>query len=152
LEVPPPGVGLNTVTVAVPAVTISAAVIAAVNWVDDTYVVVRLAPFHCTTEPLTKLLPLTVSVKAAPPANADEGLKLVITGTGLVVVPVVADLYATIMPIRSEDDADQVMFLAVDAPGVDRISYPALCPSTGSYNSDVPPGQVQDGVPVDSPT
>ena len=36
LEVPPPGVGLNTVTEAVPAVAISAAVIAAVNRVEDT--------------------------------------------------------------------------------------------------------------------
>ena len=74
---------MNTVTVAVPALTMSADVIAAVNCVDDTYVVVRLAPFHCTTEPLTKLLPLTVSVKAAPPAFAAAGLRLVVVGTGL---------------------------------------------------------------------
>jgi hypothetical protein len=46
LEVPPPGAGVNTVTVAVPAVTMSEAVIAAVNWVEETYVVVRFAPFH----------------------------------------------------------------------------------------------------------
>ncbi len=36
LEVPPPGAGLNTVTAAVPAVTMSEADIAAVNWVEDT--------------------------------------------------------------------------------------------------------------------
>ena len=121
MEVPPPGAGLNTVTVAVPAVTMSAAVIAAVSCVEDTYAVVRLDPFHRTREPLTKLLPLTVSVKAAPPAVADEGLRLVVTGTGLVVVSVVADLYATKIPIRSEDDADQVICVAADAPGVDWI-------------------------------
>jgi len=118
LEVPPPGAGVNTVTVAVPAVTMSAAVIAAVSCVADTYVVVRLVPFHRTTEPLTKLLPLTVSVKAAPPAFADKGLRLVVTGTGLV-VPVTADLYATTIPMRSEDDDDQVICVAVDTPDVD---------------------------------
>ena len=36
LDVPPPGAGLNTVTVAVPADTMSAAWIAAVSWFDDT--------------------------------------------------------------------------------------------------------------------
>ena len=120
-ELPPPGAGLNTVTEAVPADAMSAAVIAAVSWVEDTYVVVRLAPFHCTMEPLTKLLPLTVSVKAAPPAVADVGLRLVVAGTGLLAVTV-ADLYATTIPIRSDDDADQVIFLAVDTPDVDLIS------------------------------
>ncbi len=36
LEVPPPGAGLYTVTVAVPAVTMSEAGIAAVSWVEET--------------------------------------------------------------------------------------------------------------------
>jgi hypothetical protein len=36
LDVPPPGVGLNTVTEAVPAVAMSAAVMAAVSCVADT--------------------------------------------------------------------------------------------------------------------
>ena len=36
LDVPPPGAGLNTVTVAVPADTMSAAWIAAVSWVEET--------------------------------------------------------------------------------------------------------------------
>jgi hypothetical protein len=118
LEVPPPGAGLNTVTVAVPADTMSAAVIAAVSWVEDRYVVVRPAPFHCTTEPLIKLLPLTVRVKAAPPAEADAGLRPVVAGTGLLAVPV-ADLYATTIPIRSEDEDDQVIFLGVATPCAD---------------------------------
>jgi hypothetical protein len=46
LDVPPPGEGLTTVTLAVPAETMSAAVIAAVNCVLLTYVVMRLDPFH----------------------------------------------------------------------------------------------------------
>ncbi len=57
LDVPPPGAGLDTVTVAVPATAMSAAVIAAVNRVADTYVVVRFAPFQRTTELLTKPVP-----------------------------------------------------------------------------------------------
>ena len=64
LEVPPPGVGLKTVTEAVPAVAMSAAVMAAVSWVDEPKVVVRFAPFQRTTEPLMKLVPVTVRVKA----------------------------------------------------------------------------------------
>ena len=46
LLVPPPGVGLNTVTVAVPAVLMSAAGTVAVSDVLLTNVVVRLTPFH----------------------------------------------------------------------------------------------------------
>jgi hypothetical protein len=88
-EVPPPGVGLNTVTVAVPAVTISEASIAAVSWVAETYVVVRFEPFHWTTEPLMKLLPFTVSVKAGPPAVAEAGLRPVVVGTGLLAALIV---------------------------------------------------------------
>jgi hypothetical protein len=83
LEVPPPGVGLKTVTDAEPAVAMSAAVIDAVTRVPLAYVVVRLAPFQRTTEPEMKFVPLTVSVKAAPPAVADDGLKVVSVGTGL---------------------------------------------------------------------
>jgi hypothetical protein len=82
LEVPPPGAGVNTVTWTVPATAISEAGIAALNRVEETKVVVRFAPFHSTTEPLMKPLPLTVSVKAAAPAVREDGLMLEITGTG----------------------------------------------------------------------
>jgi hypothetical protein len=74
---------LKTVTDAVPAAAISAAEIAAVNCVDETNVVVRSAPFHLTTDPLTKLVPFTVKVNALPPAAAEVGLMLAATGTGL---------------------------------------------------------------------
>jgi hypothetical protein len=73
---------VNTVTWAVPAVAMSEAGIAALNRVEETYVVVRLAPFHWTTESVAKPVPLTVSVKAAPPAVRDDGLMLEIAGTG----------------------------------------------------------------------
>lgn len=85
-EVPPPGVPLKTVTCAVPALAISAAVICAVNCVALTNVVVRALPFHRTTEPFTKPVPLTVNVNAASPACAEVGFTLVIAGVGLLIV------------------------------------------------------------------
>jgi len=88
LEVPPPGAVLNTATVAIPAVAMSAAVIAAVSRVEETYVVVRLVPFHWTTELELKPLPMTVSVNAALPVYAVFGLRPVVVGTGLLVVKV----------------------------------------------------------------
>ena len=77
----PPVVVLNTVTWAVPAVAMSAAVIAAVNLVEETNVVVRSVPFQRTFELDTKPLPLTVNVNADPPGVADAGSKLLMMGT-----------------------------------------------------------------------
>src|SRR5438445_6668262 len=82
-EVPPPGVGENTVTDAVPMVAMSPAVIAACSWVLLTNVVVRALLFHRTTDPLTKFVPFTVSVKAAAPAFALVGDSEATVGTGL---------------------------------------------------------------------
>ena len=73
LDVPPPGVGLKTVTDAVPAVAMSLAGTAAVNCVALSNVVTKPTPFHLTAEALMKFVPVTVSVKAAPPAVAEEG-------------------------------------------------------------------------------
>src|SRR6266850_1178224 len=82
-EVPPPGAGVSTVTLAVAAVAMSAAVIAAVSWVALTKVVVRVVPFQRTVEPLRKLAPFTVKVNASPPANALPGDRLLRVGAGL---------------------------------------------------------------------
>ena len=87
-DVPPPGAGFVTVTVAVPAVAISAAVIAAVNCVALTNVVVLAAPLNFTTDVDTKPVPLTVRVKAAPPAVALVGEREVTVGAGLLMVKV----------------------------------------------------------------
>src|SRR6476620_3478731 len=78
LEIAPPG--FCTVTEALPVAAMSAAGIAAVSWVALTKVVVRFAPFQLTTEPFTKLLPFTVSVKAGPPAAALLGESVVNVG------------------------------------------------------------------------
>ena len=83
LDVPPPGAGLNTVTGRAPAVARSAVEIAAVSCVADPNVVGRSVPFHRTTEPDTKLVPVTVSVSPEPPTAAVAGLSAVVVGTGL---------------------------------------------------------------------
>src|SRR5262245_11589569 len=67
--------GLATVTWAVPAAAMSAAVIAAVSWVALPNVVARLLPFHRTLVPLTKFEPVTVSVNPGPPACAELGVR-----------------------------------------------------------------------------
>lgn len=84
--VPPPGVGLVTATFAVPAVAMSAAAMAAVNWVALLKVVVFVAPLKVTTDGVTKPVPLTVSVKAAPPSVALVGARDVSTGAGLLML------------------------------------------------------------------
>jgi hypothetical protein len=84
----PLGAGFVTVTVAVPAVAISAAVIAAVNFVVLTNVVVLVAPLNFTTDVDTKPVPFTVRVKAAPPAVALVGEREVSVGAGLLTVKV----------------------------------------------------------------
>ena len=87
-DMPPPGAGFVTVTVAVPAVAMSAAVIAAVNFVALTKVVVLVAPLNFTTDVETNAVPFTVRVKAAPPAVALVGEREVAVGEGLLMVKV----------------------------------------------------------------
>jgi len=65
---------------AVPGAAMSAAGMAAVTRELLTKVVVRSDPFHLATELETKLVPLTVNVKAGPPANTVLGLMLVTAG------------------------------------------------------------------------
>jgi hypothetical protein len=84
----PPGAGFVTVTVAVPAVAISATEIAAVSCVALTNVVVLAAPLNFTTDVDTKPVPFTVRVKAAPPAVALVGKREVSVGAGLLMVKV----------------------------------------------------------------
>jgi hypothetical protein len=88
LVVPPPGEGFTTVTDAVPAVAMSPAGTEAVNCVLLTWLVVSPVAFHCTVEVETNLVPVTVSVKAGPPAVALKGESKVAVGTGLLIVKV----------------------------------------------------------------
>src|SRR2546422_935528 len=57
--------------------------IAAWSWVALPNVVVRSAPFQRTTDEPMKLLPVTVSVNAAPPATAVLGDREVSVGLGV---------------------------------------------------------------------
>ncbi len=69
-------------TFAVPPSAMSLAGIAAVNRVALTIVVVRLIPFHRTTELEMNEDPSTVNVKPASPAVAFDGEMEVMLGTG----------------------------------------------------------------------
>src|SRR6266853_3955949 len=99
-----------------PAAAMSVAGIVAVSCVGETNVVARAAPFQFTVEVLTKLLPLTVSVAAGPPAVTPDGLMLPRTGTRLftVVLAVALSLPAT---GSHEAEATLAVLLCV-APGV----------------------------------
>ena len=90
LEAPPAGVGLKTVTGAVPAVAMSFARICAWSWVLLRKVVVRIAPFQRTTDELLKFVPVAVSVNAALPATALLGEIELSVGAGLLIVNVEA--------------------------------------------------------------
>jgi hypothetical protein len=72
-ETPPPGAGLTIARLTGPGCVRSLAGTCAVTALALAYMVRRLAPCHCTTEFGTKLLPVTASVKDAPPAIADWG-------------------------------------------------------------------------------
>jgi hypothetical protein len=81
-EIPPPGAGLKMVTLIGPGATRSPARMTAVSVELLTKEVLRLAPFHWTTEAGSKLAPATVRVKAGPPATAAVGLMLDSPGAG----------------------------------------------------------------------
>jgi hypothetical protein len=82
-DVPPPGVGLVTVTLKVPPVAMSEAGIAAVSCVALIKVVARVFPLNFTVELLTKFVPFTAKVNAPPPAVALVGERVVMVGKGL---------------------------------------------------------------------
>ena len=95
-DVPPPGVGLVTVTCPVPTVAMSAAVIAAFNCVALTYVVVRLDPFQFTTDPLMNPFPFTIKVNAPVPAVALVGDSVLIAGAAPVAL--IVNVPVTVVP------------------------------------------------------
>lgn len=84
LDVPPPGVGLVTVTVILPAEEMVSAGIAAVICVALTNFVAGAVPPKLTAEDETKFVPINVRVKGAPPACAPLGEIVAIVGTGFV--------------------------------------------------------------------
>jgi hypothetical protein len=87
-DVPPPGVGLKTEIACEPTDVTSDASRAAVNEVAVPKVVTRSVPSRRTMAPLTKPLPVTVTVKAALPAAMLTGVIAAATGTGFATVSV----------------------------------------------------------------
>jgi hypothetical protein len=86
LEVPPPGAELNTVTCAVPADATSLAEMEAVNCVLLTKAEGLLLPFHWTTDPVTKLVPVMVNLRVDEPAVTLLGESVLKEGAGLFMV------------------------------------------------------------------
>src|SRR5436309_1620561 len=76
----PPEAGLETAMLIFLGFVISAAVMAACNWLLKRKVVGRALPFHKTVDPETKLVPFTINAKAGPPAMMLPGLSDVIAG------------------------------------------------------------------------
>ena len=82
----------TTVTVAVPGAAMRLAGTWAVNCVAPTKLVVSAVPFHWTTAPERKPVPLTVRVKAGPPSIAELGLSELITGAAAMVKVALVDV------------------------------------------------------------
>jgi hypothetical protein len=70
-DAPPPGAGLDTLTLAVPDEIRSPDSIVALKVVLLTNVVARVEPFHNTVELLMKPEPLAVKMKPGSPATAE---------------------------------------------------------------------------------
>src|SRR6266542_871310 len=131
-EIPPPGVGLKTVTAALPAPAISLAGIEAVSWPALTKDVGRSDPFQRTTDAEMKLLPLTVRMKLGPPAVTDDGLMPVILGTGFVALTV----NATEFEVPPPGDGLKTVIVALPPPamsfaGIEAVSWLAFTKVVG---------------------
>ena len=87
-DAPPPPAWLDTVTFAVPCSTKSALGMVACSCVPLTKLVGKAPPFQSMVEPVKKLIPLTVSVRAEPPSRAEVGLSVVRVGAAKAVVSV----------------------------------------------------------------
>ncbi len=89
-DVPPPGVGFNTVTKAVPPDAMSLSLTIAVSCAGETKVVSLLEPRQRTVDVVTKPAPSTVMMKLPLPAVTVFGVTREIDGMGLFTVKVPA--------------------------------------------------------------
>src|SRR5690348_9635266 len=90
VESPPPGAGFRTAIAKLPATSTSAEKIAAVSCVELTKVVCRGVPPNTTLAPLTKFVPVTVSVKPPLPNATDAGAIDEMVGSGFTGPPAMA--------------------------------------------------------------
>jgi hypothetical protein len=81
-EVPPPGAGVVTLTVAVPDEDSDRVGIIAVSCVDETKAVASACPLKLTTDTLVKPNPVTVMVVSAEPCGTEDGEMDVNWGNG----------------------------------------------------------------------
>src|SRR6266513_4698625 len=79
-EVPPVGLGLVTVTFALPVATKLLAGMVAVIWFALTQEDESVVPFHCTVAPFSKFEPKRTKLRVKPPAGALEGAIAVSVG------------------------------------------------------------------------
>jgi len=100
-DVPPPGVGLVTLTAGVPTLATSVARIAAVSCVPFTNVVTRATPLNFTTDAFTKFVPFTVRVNAAEPAGMLVGESDDTDGAGFVAEPTIVTATGPVDDARS---------------------------------------------------
>jgi len=125
LETPPPGEGLLTATLTRIAEVISVAEIEADRRTLLMKVVGRLAPFQVTEEVAVKPEPVSVNVNALPPAVAAAGLRLLRTGTGLLIrtprtlvaVPGVGRVLSLILTVKLKSPAVEGVPLKTPVPG-----------------------------------
>jgi hypothetical protein len=89
-DVPPPGGGLVTARVSVPAVARSGALSRTVIWLLLRNVAGWGTPLTVTEEEEVSPVPLTVTVSEPEPALTDGGDKLVMTGSGFIDGAVIA--------------------------------------------------------------
>jgi hypothetical protein len=80
---PPPGLGLETTTAKLPTAPTSEALSEIVSWPLFTNVAAWDTPLKVTVDDAIKPLPLTVRIREALPAEAEDGDRLVIVGSGL---------------------------------------------------------------------
>ena len=85
------------------------------------------APFHRTFEVETKPVPVTVRVKAAPPAVAEEGERVVMEGTGLFAGLMVKDLIPERPPpgVGLKTVTEAVPAVAMSVAGIAAVSWVA---------------------------
>jgi hypothetical protein len=100
---------LMTVTEADAALAIMAWVTGAVSWIPLTFVVVNCVEFQTTLAPVVYPVPFTVRVKAAPPAVADGGLRLLMVAVGAGWIVKVAAVVTVESPLTTVTDTDAAL-------------------------------------------
>ena len=112
LELPPPGVPLTTVILALPGFATKTSVIFAVNCVALIYVVDNAVPFQFIVEPVIKLVPVIVIVKDGSPAVTLEGEIAAIAGTGFGVTPPPGLTVSDFLQARKEIVASKMVIVS----------------------------------------